>query len=178
MRETYTDTSGAAFIECDTSDVWPDWEGIESCECGAELVEDGDTCECGIEYWTLVAPHCADCDAPISGTYFTCLDGGEDYCTWCYAKIKRQDVRYRRAVRRGHIERLADIFHGTTPRSRATVRDSNTGECWTIHAQPTGRYTVRYRSGKTYRDSSTERGAYYAIARNAGDDANLTLDTY
>lgn len=80
-----TDTDDCAWSACDTADEWPDWTGIDECECGAPLPDDcSGNCEaCGYYLPDLVAHHCEACGEPISGEYYVCLDGGDTFCRHC-----------------------------------------------------------------------------------------------
>lgn len=49
----------------DGSDDWPDWQGIDECQCGSALTE-ADSCpECGLPYWQLLADECEGCHKPV-----------------------------------------------------------------------------------------------------------------
>lgn len=181
MRETYTGTSGETYTECDTANEWPDWEGIDSCECGADLPDDCYAhCEqCG--YWLpdLVARRCADCGDPLSGTYYCCLDGGDNYCSWCYTKIKRQDTRQRRADRRALLVRVRESVdqdcqvmivintHGLEDDPRY----------WVVWPQGAQIVLTAFDDGyvTSERRHKTVRGAFYAMAHDAGLDTDLAL---
>jgi hypothetical protein len=73
-----------------TADWWPDWEGIDTCQCGQDLDDiDGypDRCpKCGLELIELVYPHCVRCEEMIVGMVHT-DPLNDDYCITCAESV-------------------------------------------------------------------------------------------
>ncbi len=87
------------WYECDTGDIWPDWSsyGDATCDCGRilETIPGGEeNCpDCDSDLLDIVMPRCAECNTSIRGTYYVCMDGGDDLCWDCKQKEDQKEAQ-------------------------------------------------------------------------------------